>query len=642
MLKRNCSAMIKTGSGIIGLLILFVILVAANVIIRNLGLRADLTDEGLYTLSDGTRSYLRKMEHPVTLKFFFSRSSTAVPAQLKAYAKQVEDLLVEYRLASDGNVLVETYDPKVDSDEEDLARRYGIAPQNRNPFGGAPIYFGVAASIGDSEAAIPAFDPATENMLEYNITRLIHRVGHPEKPVLGVMSSLPVLGDAMPPMPGMPPQGAQASPWMAMQELQNDYELRQIDTTVDTIPPDIEGLVLVHPKQLSDRTLFAIDQYVVGGGQLLVFVDPFCIADLQQAPPQQFGMPDAASNLEPLFKAWGIGYDQTKVIADLKSVTRLSAGGGQSEESPVFLTLRSAADNIERTDLLTAQLDMVMIPFGGALTDQTGEAVTFTPLLRASDLAGLIPAFTVQMGPQAIRRELKPAATAPLIAARLTGTFTTAFPDGPPKDEDPEDAATDTDSAADTATETNVIREGNGVVLVIADVDLISDQFSAERVNIFGFQALRPLNDNIALFANAAEQVAGSSDLIGIRSRGTFARPFDRVRELEAAARERWQQKEKTLVAELQEARQRLAQLQQQKDDSQRFILSREQQAEIENFRKEERRINLELRDVQKQLRKDIDRLGIKVKLANIALLPALVIVTGVAYGLRRRRRAES
>mgnify|MGYP000229958146 CR=1 FL=1 len=622
----------KISGGVAGLLLLLAILFAANVILSQVRLRLDLTAERLYTLSPGTRSLLAKLEQPVTLKLFFNSSSPDAPVYLKNYAKQVEDLLREYRQIGGRRVVIETFDPKPDSDAEEWAQRYGLSGQSVNMFG-SPIYFGLVAVAGNVEGSIPFLDPRMERLLEYNITRLIYRVAHPEKPVLGVISTLPVLGAA--PSPFGPPAQRQ-EPWLAFKDLREDYTVRDLSTSVEQIPNDVAALLVIHPKDLPEKTLYAIDQFVLRGGRLMVFVDPLSVADLESAPAQQpFMRPESSSNLEKLFAAWGVQYDPAKVVADLRAVTRLRGANNQLEESPVFLSL--GPEHVSREDALTAQLETLLLPFAGSFACEGNQDLTVTPLIRSSALAGRVDAMSAQFGAEAVRRGFKPEPLPLTIAMRLTGKFKTAFPDGKPKEE-AADKEKDGEPKEAAASAGESLKEGTSAVLLVADTDLLYNRFCVEELNFFGFKAHRPLNDNLNYFANAAEQMAGSSDLIGIRSRGSFARPFTRVDALEEQARQEWQAREQALMDSLQQTRQQLSQLESQKEQNQRFILSAEQKAAITRFKQEELRINRELKEVRKNLRRDMERLGTKIKLINIALMPALVSLAGLGYGLYRKR----
>jgi ABC-type uncharacterized transport system involved in gliding motility auxiliary subunit len=442
------------------------------------------------------------------------------------------------------------------------------------------------------------------------------------------MSSLPVLGSQAPAY-GFPQPGSQKPAWLAFREIEQDYELREIETTVDAIPPEIQALVLVHPKAIGEATMYAIDQFVLRGGHLLAFVDPFNVADLESGAPQQpFAPPNNASSLDRLFSAWGVGFDATRMLADKKAVSRLQGQNNQVEESPLFLTLRS--DNINADDTLTSQLGSLMLPFAGAFRDNTGEDLDFSTLIQSSDIAGLVSAQTARFGAAAVNREFKAEAMPLSLAVRLSGVFPTAFPDGRP--------LVDSEAEAQASqTEAEGLKSGKSAVILVADADLIYDRFCVQELNFFGHTAYRPLNDNVNFFANAVEQMAGSTDMIGIRSRGQFARPFDRVLKLEQDARRKWQEQERSLTEKLQETRRQLSQLQTEKDQDQKLFLSKEQEDAIQRFKDEEMLVNRELKNVRKNLRREIERLGIKVKLANIVLMPVIVVLCGVTYGLRRR-----
>ncbi len=628
MCKSCFKKFTRLGTGVAGLAVLLVILGAIITIVSNLRLRTDLTDEKLYTLSDGSRQLLGKVDHDVTLKYYFSASSSETPMGLKNYADKIRDLLKEYEIAGQGRVILEAYDPKPDSDEEEWARRHGIQPQQTNPFG-LPTYFGLVAVCGDAEEAIPGFSPSTEATLEYDITRLITRVVWPEKPILGIMSSLPVLGSPQNPMAQR--DRRQADPgWTVLSELRYDYTVREVPEEVESIDSGIQTLIVIHPKNFSEKTQFAIDQFVLRGGRLMVFVDPLCIADFEanpQANPMMQQMPQAdapgPSSLETLFAAWGVRFDTAKIVADRSLATPLNAGNGKVEKNPAFLSLD--ADNLAADDLLTARLTQVMMPFAGALTDETSDDITFKPLITTSkDDNGVIDAMAMQYG-MAPNREMKPDGVQRVLAARLRGEFKTAFPGGM--------VGSDTNAVPDA------LESGKSTVIVFGDVDMLHDRFCVQIVNsLFGASA-RPINDNLTLFANTVEQLSGKEELIGVRSRGKSNRPFKKVDELEVKAARQWQAEEERLETALQEAQQRLSALENQKTGSDRLILSKEQQDELEQFRTKQAETRRELKNVRKSLNRDIERLGIKLKIINVGLIPLIVVCFGIVHGIRRRRR---
>ena len=612
--------------GVVGLGLLAVIVVAADLVLAALPLRCDFTAERLYTLSDGSKAVLAKLEEDVTVKLYVSSSSAEMPIALKTYAQRVGNLLKEYERASGGRLALETYDPKPDSDAEEWAQRYGIEPQTVNPFG-SPVYFGLVAVCGDHEETLGVVSPKTESTLEYDITRLVTRVAWPERPVIGVMTSLSdVLGGQMNPMMMQMGQRPQQG-WAAFTELAKDYEVKSVATDVSEIDSDVKTLVVLHAKDLSDKTLYAIDQFVLRGGKLIACVDPFSVKDMlasrQQQNPMmmQMGGQDGPSTLGKLFDAWGVKFDTGKITGDLAASTKLNNGQGGVEENPAFLSLGAA--NMDKGDLLVQGLTQVMMPFAGAFsfTKKEGDLV-FTPVITTGkDTSCSVDKMSIQFGGG--MKDMIPDDHERVVAARLSGTFKTAFPKGP-------DGTNDVSKA---------LADGKSAVLLVADSDFLADDFCV-RVMRTPFGAIPQLiNDNLTLFSNVIEQFAGREELIGVRSRGASDRPFTVVNELEAQAMRKWQRKQADFEAELQATQQRLQALQKQKSGDERYILSREQQDEIIKLRKAQAETRKQLKNVRKELTADIDSLGLMLKCVNIALIPLLVVLFGLFRGYRRGKR---
>ena len=605
--------------GAIGLVLVAVIAVAADVVLAKLPLRADLTAERLYTLSEGSRAVLGQLDKDVTLKYFVSSSAAEMPMALKTYATQVENLLEEYDRAAGGALAIEKFDPKPDSDAEEWAQRYGVEPQSVNPFG-SPIYFGLVAVCGDKEETLGTLTPRTEATLEYDITRLVTRVAWPERPVVGVMTSVEgVLAKADPRMMQMrrPPQG-----WAAFGELAKDYDVREVPPTVEEIDPAVKTLVVLHAKNLTDKTLYAIDQFVCRGGKLIACVDPMSLKTLLSQPQNQMmmGGGNEPSTLGKLFEAWGVTFDPKQITCDLAAATKLNNGQGMVNDEPAFLTL--GADNMEKSDLLVSRLTQVMFPFAGAFAfDGKDSDLVFTPVITtSSEHSAETDAMGMMMGGGS--RSAKPDGKARVVAARLSGTFKTAFPKGP-------------DGTNDVS---NAVASGKSAVMLFADSDFLADDFCVRLLRTpFGNMA-QPMNDNLALFSNVIEQFAGRAELIGVRTRGASNRPFTVVDRLEAEAMAKWQKKEAELQSRLAEAQRRISELQSQKSGSERMLLSREQQQEIVKFRKAQAETRRELKGVRKELTADIDSLGARLKGINIALMPALVVLFGLFRGFLRKR----
>ncbi|MBO7683854.1 MAG: Gldg family protein [Kiritimatiellae bacterium] len=612
--------------GVAGLAAVATIAIAADVILANLPLRADLTAERFYTLSGGSRAVLSKLEQDVTVKYYVSSSAADMPMQLKTYAQRVLNLLKEYERASGGHVVLEAYDPKPDSDAEEWAQRYGVEPQTVNPFG-SPIYFGVVAVCGDNEQTLGALSPRTETTLEYDITRLVTRVAWPERPVVGVMTSLPDLigGQANPmamQMGQRPPEG-----WAAFSELGKDYDVRTVATDADSIDEDVKTLVMVHAKDLSDKTLYAIDQFVLRGGKLIACVDPFSVKDMmasrqrQNPMMMQMGGQDGPSTLGKLFDAWGVTFDTGKITGDLAASTKLNNGQGGVDDNPAFLSLSQA--NMDKGDLLVSRLTQVMFPFAGAFVFEKKKDMdlAFAPVITTSkENSCSVDKMSVQFGGGA--KDMVPDGHERVLAARLSGTFKTAFPKGP-------DGTNDVFKA---------LKEGKGSVILFADTDFLADDFCVRMIKTPFGNIPQLINDNLTLFSNVIEQFAGREELIGVRSRGATDRPFAVVNELEAQATRKWQRKAAEFEAELQMTQQRLQALQKQKSGDERFILSKEQQEEILKLRKAQADTRKQLKNVRKELTADIDSLGLTLKCINIALVPALVVLFGLFRGFIRKR----
>jgi ABC-type uncharacterized transport system involved in gliding motility auxiliary subunit len=625
----------QISGGLVGLLVLLAALIAGNIIIKNLHLRADLTDEKRFSLSDGTINTIKKLEDNVEMQFYFSKSNPKVPMQLKTFAEKTEDFLREYARNSNGKIKLTVIDPKPDTDAEDQAAQNGLQGLPLDMYG-APLYMGLVLTSGKYSATIPIIDPQKERFLEYEVSRMIYQITHPQKPVIGVLSSLPVLGSepsrfAMPGQPQPPPQ----KPWFVFSDLKKDFDLRDIDplSAEEGIPDEIKTLVVVHPKDFSDKAYYAIDQFVMRGGHLIAFVDPSAYSD-NTAAPNPYGMPpSASSDMAKLFAAWGIKYDPARIIVDRETGMQVREGNRAVLNHAI---LNYNAKNVNKEDAASANLTSLRAIFAGALVDNSDESVTVVPLLTTSANSGTSPAATARFGSEAMQRDYRAAGAPQNLAVKLTGKFKTAFPDGRPKtEEDDKDKAKD-DKVADNDT---TLKEGESTIVVIADVDMLADITNVEDVRTPFGNMRQQVSNNGTLLANLVDQLAGDQDLISIRSRAEVDRRFTKVEELRKKAQLKFEDKMTELNKQLQDAEQRINELQQQKDASQRNFISDEQRSEIKKFHARKREISHEIRQVQKDLRKDIDKLGTKIKLANIALMPLLVIAMGIVVAVRKHKR---
>jgi len=624
----------------IGVIVMFVIVVAINLIASAMNTRVDLTENKVYTLSEGTKAILKKIDAPVEVRFYYSQSEQRMPSQFKTYAKRVEDLLSEFRQHAGGNLEIKKLDPQPDSEAEDLANLDGVEGQMIET--GEKIYLGVAISLDPQKVALPFLPPNRERLLEYDLARALSQVLSTNKPIVGVMTPLQVFGMSLPPQMRMQMGGQNQEPWVFLSELKRDFEVKQVQMDAEKIDDDIKVLLVIHPKEIKDTALYAIDQFIMRGGKLIACLDPMCLADANRQNPMM-PMPGGASNLEKLLKAWGLTFETTKVVADMSSARQLMVRqGGQPEIVPTLLFL--TGETISKDDVVANQIDEVLLPFAGAFTGTPVSGLKQTVLLKTTKNSQLVEPFMAQMSPSKIVDDFKSADTSYALAVRLEGKFKTAFPDGKPeapktddKDEKKEEPKSE-DKAKDTLKETKT----DNAVLLIGDTDWLSDQFSVAVQNFFGQRIVQPRNGNLPLTQNVVEQFAGDQNLIGVRSRGTLNRPFTVVKEMQAQANARFQAEIAKLQKEVDETNQKLSELQGKKEGNQRFVLSKEQQEEMEKFKKKRAEANKHLKLVRRSLAKDIESLELRTKVINIAGVPLLVAAAGIALALIRKQKTKA
>jgi ABC-type uncharacterized transport system involved in gliding motility auxiliary subunit len=614
--------------------------VALNFITSAFKTRIDLTEEKLYTLDPGTRAILKKLDSPVELRFYFSQSETRMPSGFKTYGQHVEDLLSEFKQAARGNIVIKKFDPKPDSDAEDLAHLDGIEPQMLPT--GDHMYLGIAVSQDPVKAALPFLPPERERLLEYDLARAIAQVSATNKPVIGVMTPLPMFGSQIPPQLAMRTGQQSQDPWVFIQELKRDFEVKQVQMDAEKIDDDIKVLLVAHPKDIKDTAQYAIDQFVMRGGKLIAFLDAMSLADSRQQNPMMGMMPGGASSLDKLLKTWGIQFENTKVAADLNFARQLRGPNNQPQTMPAFLFLD--AKGINKEDTATTQLDEVLLPFAGVFTGTPATGLKQTVLLKTTADAQLVDGFMAQMSGQKIVDEFKPSGTSYALAIRLTGKFKTAFPEGKPasqpdKDEEKKDEKKEEKPKAEDSLKES--KSENSVVLV-GDSDFVFDNFCAQVQNFFGQKIVIPRFGNLTLAQSMVEQMAGDSNLIGVRSRATLNRPFTVVKEMQKQANMRFQTEIKKLEDEQAEAQKRLNELQAKKEPGQRFILSKEQQDEIAKFKQKEADARKQLKLTRKNLRQEIDSLENRLKWANIAGMPVLVTVAGLALAMIRKQKTKA
>ena len=622
---------------VIGVIALLVILIALNLLGNFSKFRWDLTENHLYTLSQGSQRIVQKLDTPVEIRFYYSKDNASTPVYLRTYAQEVEDLLSEFQQASRGKIKIVKLDPKPDSDAEDSARLDGVEGQTVNL--SDKVYLGLAVSCLDAKTAIPFLSPGRESLLEYDVSRAISSVANPKKAVIGVMSALPVLGRNNPMMMQRRQQGS--APWVFAQELKENYTVREVSLTADKIDDDISVLLVCYPKGITDSAQYAIDQFLLRGGKMVALLDPFSFVDFQMSG--QAGMMGGevfSASLDKLLKAWGINFTSNQVVADPAFATKIQREANIVQSDPSVLSL--TADAINRSDPLGAATNDVLLPFAGAFLGTPADGLKEEVLISSSEQSSLIDAMTVQMGSDAVRKALKPAHTRYPLAVRVTGKFKTAFANGKPAAPPAEPTnpnATPTPTPSTSSTPVPLKEAANeGVVVLIGDADFAFDTIAGNEQQVLTQTVFSPTNGNLNFIESSVEMLAGDSNLMSIRSRASANRPFLVVNQMEAAAEQHYQSKIDELENSIAQTKQKLAALQNSNPSDQKTVLSPQQQAEIKKFQENEAKLDKELKQVRKDLRQEIDSLQNTLKWINIAAMPLLVTLAGLGFAIFKRQ----
>jgi ABC-type uncharacterized transport system involved in gliding motility auxiliary subunit len=605
------SSLARGSVALIGLGFAVVAFLATNMLVdrKATGLRLDLTQEKLFTLSPGTRNLLARIDEPVTLRLYLSERLTREIPSYGVYAARVRELLEEYRAASKGRVRLQVIDPQPFSDDEDRAVATGIqgVPVNQS---GEQVYFGIAASgAGDKEAVIPFLQPERERFLEYDITKLVFDLVTTKKKTVGLLTTLPLQGQFM--GPRNPPQ-----PWAIHDQLAQFFDLQRIDRDAATIPETVGVLLVVHPRDLPQQTLYAIDQFVLRGGRALVFVDPHAEGEMgRPGPAAQTGQ--TGSDMPELLKSWG-------------AVDYLA-----------WMALRESA--LTKSDVLLADAQAINMASAGILKTVSGSGVEVTPLIQTSTQSQEIDVEKVKFAPDpvALLTAFKASGERYMLAARLRGPAKSAFPDGPPKPEakEGEEQPPKPDLPPHRAQSADRIN-----VIVVADTDMLEDRFWAQVQEFFGQRLAVPIANNGDFVLNALDHLAGSDDLISLRSRGQSSRPFEVMLDIQRQAELAFRAKERELTEKLKATEAKLKELRtkEQGEGAARALVTANQQQAIDQFQAEMLETRRQLRDVQFELRRDIQALETRIRAVNIGAIPAAIGLFAIGLGLWRlhRRRA--
>ena len=626
----------KPGSKALAIALLFVGLVLLNYLAASIPWRLDATAEKIYTLSPGTKTLLGKIEEPVELDFYFSRSASTLPIALKNYADRVLEMLGQYVRAAHGKIVLNVIDPKPDSAEEDKATAAGIAPQTW-PSTGEQFYFGLVAIQADHQKVIPALTTDREQFLEYDLSQLLYQVQLVDRRKLGLLTSLPLRGqmDYAAMQSGQMPQSQ-----YVIREWEKTYDLVTVDPSADALPDNLDVLAVIHPENLSPKLQFAIDQFLLAGKPVFMAVDPssrYFRSQSNQMAMMGGPPPNVSSDAPDLFKGWGIVYDSQSVVGDPAEALSVQSSPGNVVQVPIWLSLEKGAFN--STSLATSDLENVWFIEPGSFTVKPAAGLKVTPLIQSSPSSGTVPAMMLGMTqPDQIGSQLKPAGSQ-ILAALIQGRFHSAFPDGPPAEAKP--AAEAKTPAPPPPKPAPHLTESakSSTLLLVADTDWLFDDYSVRKMNFLGVDAAEPMNDNLAFASDALDFLAGSPDLISIRGKGVSLRPFQVVHRMEVAAQQKYQEKLDALEKNLDQVQSQLTELEGKKTEGGRLVASPELTKSIEDLRTQQVKFRVERREIRKSLREGIETLENRLLLVNLLSTPLLVGCFGLWFYWRRRRK---
>jgi ABC-type uncharacterized transport system involved in gliding motility auxiliary subunit len=588
-------------------LLLLVLVFISLVFVNNQlfsSVRLDLTESQVYSLSRGSKQILKNIDEPINLYFYFSDKASKNMTSLRNYANRVEGLLTEYETFANGKLKLQILDPQVFSEQEDRANQFGLTAANIGS-AGEPIYMGLAATNAvDGQQVIAFFDPQKEASLEYEISKMIYQLNETEPLKITLITDLAVEGGQN------PMTGQFEPPWTFLTQLKQLYKVEKFGFDITNLPDDTDVLLLIHSKELSDALLFAIDQYALSGGKILVFVD----AHNESDPSAMMGDPmfsGNSSNLGRLFRAWGVQFDSEKVLLDAMAGLdiRTESGGVARHFGFVGLT----AEQINREDVITSNLEVINGASFGVFNQYKDTKTMWLPLIQSTQDSDLmdVGAYIKTQDPEELAKVYQSDNQSYVLATRLSGQADSAFMQVPEGLE-----------MTEIKTSTNKLN-----VILVGDTDMLADRFWVQKSNFFGQTISTPFANNGDFVTNAVENLGGSDALISIRSRGIFSRSFSKVDELTVVAEQKFRDQEQILQRRLEETEQQLLQLQNQQVEGGSMIISAEQQFAVDEFLEKKVTIRKSLRDVRHQLDKDIESLGNWLKLFNIALAPVILIL---------------
>jgi ABC-type uncharacterized transport system involved in gliding motility auxiliary subunit len=621
LIKRKLFERLVYSAG--GVAAMFVVMLSAYIVAGAVKVRLDITADKEHTLSAGTKKIVAALDSRVTIRFYSTESGNSMPPQLKAYAQRVGDMLHEYEREGKGHIVVEKLDPQPDSAAEDSAKLDNVEGRPTGAFGADKVYLGVAVSLLDQKFVLPWLSPDRERFLEYDLSRAIDRVASPARPVIGIMTALPVWGEA--PDPLMRPGDNRPPEWTFVTELKKDFTVQEVPLTTNAIGADINVLLVADPVDISEPAQYAIDQFVLRGGKVLAFLDPHAYFDQAHGQSKNYlieGDNAARSSLPDLLKAWGLDLNLDTVVADTTFASRNRQTG---DSMPTLLMVTD--EGINQTDVITSEIDNLVLPFAGAFIGQPAGGLKETVLVNSSPDSALVDTLIASGASQQILQNFKASHLQYPLAVRLTGQFKTAFPAGPPGDN-----GVPAPHPLKQAT-------GDGEVILVSDSDMLSDHVSVRVESSQGHRLVYPINGNLNFVQSLVEELAGDENLISARSRASMDHPFTRVKATEARAGKQLEAKIHELEIQQRNMNQRIDELLASSKGGQRMILSPDQEQQVAGYRESIAKVNHELEQVRGKLRQDTEALEFKTKVLNIGAMPCLVAVSGIGLAVFRTRQ---
>jgi ABC-type uncharacterized transport system involved in gliding motility auxiliary subunit len=619
-MKLSVKSKLISGTGLVLATCLFIaVVILANTALTTL--RIDLTENKLFTLSKGTINILGNLEEPVQLDFYFSQKAMSDFPSLANYGVRVRDMLEEYAAHANGKLILNIIEPETFSETEDQAVASGLKTVQANNTS-ERAYFGmVGTNSTDDEKIIPFFQTNRESALEYDITKLIYNLAYPDKRIVGVFSQLPIMGND---------NDASQPTWTIINALKEFVDIKDISKDIDELNQDIDVLMLAHPKKLKNHELYAIDQYLLRGGKAIIFLDPLAEQDKTQPDPAQPNvMPQLDSYLSVLLNQWGLKMSKDKIVGDINAAMRVQANSPRGPQEIDYLPwLRMTEDNFNANDFSTSELNLVHMGTVGSLEIEEDKGMSITPLIQTSKNSTKLERDLIlfQRDPTVILNNFKSLDQQLLLAARVKGKASSAFPDGNP----------DEDEDGNKIVDDSFVVEGEINVILVSDTDILADHFWVRTQKMFGVDVPQPIANNGDFVINSIENLSGNTDMISLRGRGKYSRPFVKVESIRKKAEEQFRQREKELQANLSETEKKIVQLQQEQGSEKSYLLNSKLTAEIEKFRDERLKTRKELRGVQHELKKNIDKLGAQIRFINIGLIPLLITLLALFIGIYR------